>query len=63
MTDEQKEAAQKFLTAYGELVKKHGFDFATYPMFVPDGQGGFKIIVQSTPVPHRPKEEKVIVKE
>lgn len=50
MTDEQKEKAQKFLDAYGELVKEHQHDFATYPMFVPDGQGGFKIIIQSTPM-------------
>lgn len=39
-----------FIKEYGELVSKHKVDFATYPMFVPDGQGGFKIITQSTPV-------------
>ncbi len=50
MTDEQKQKAQKFLNAYGELVKEHQQDFATYPVFIPDGQGGFKIVVQSTPV-------------
>lgn len=42
--------AQEFVKEYGELVGKHKVDFATYPMFVPDGQGGFKIITQSTPV-------------
>lgn len=57
MKDEQKEKAQKFLDAYGELVKEHQIDFATYPMFVPDGQGGFKIIVQSTPVDISKKPE------
>lgn len=39
-----------FIKEYGELVKKHEVDFATYPVFVPDGQGGFKVIVQNTPV-------------
>lgn len=40
----------EFVKDYGELVLKHKIDFATYPMFVPDGKGGFKIITQSTPV-------------
>lgn len=48
--DDSKERASNFITAYGELVKEHGIDFATYPMFVPDGQGSFKIIVQNQPV-------------
>lgn len=39
-----------FVKEYGELVKKHNVDFATYPMFIPDGQGGFKVTVQNTPV-------------
>jgi len=60
MTDEHKEKAQKFLDAYGELVKEHEYDFATYPMFVPDGQGGFKIIIQSTPVSMAKKAEEPI---
>jgi hypothetical protein len=40
----------EFVKEYGELVKKHNADWATYPVFVPDGNGGFKIIIQSTPV-------------
>ncbi len=39
-----------FLKEYGELVGKHKVDFATYPMFIPDGNGGFRVITQSTPV-------------
>lgn len=39
-----------FLKDYGELVGKYKIDFATYPMFVPDGQGGFRVVNQSTPV-------------
>lgn len=44
------ERAQLFIKEYGELVAKHKMDFATYPMFTPDGEGGFKITVQNTPV-------------
>lgn len=48
--DPTQERIQDFLTKYGELVKATNIDFATYPVFVPDGQGGFKVIVQNTPV-------------
>lgn len=67
MSDEQKEKAQAFLKEYGELVEKYKYDFATYPVFVPDGQGGFKIVVQSTPIdiskmPEKPVESPFIAK-
>ncbi len=48
--DEQKTRFTAFMKEYGELVDKHKTDFASYPVFVPDGQGGFKIVIQSTPV-------------
>lgn len=48
-SDEQ-EKNDAFLKEYGELVHKHKRDFASYPVYVPDGQGGFKTIVQTTPV-------------
>lgn len=41
---------QNFIKEYGELVAKHKIDFATYPVFSPDGNGGFRVIVQNTPV-------------
>jgi len=47
---EAKNRVDAFLKAYGELVQEHKIDFASYPVFVPDSQGGFKVIVQSTPV-------------
>lgn len=50
MNEEQTKKVQAFLDDYSELVKKHQLDFANYPMFIPDGQGGFKVIVQSTPI-------------
>lgn len=40
----------EFLEEYGKLVKRHNIDFATYPMFAPDGNGGFKIVCQTTPI-------------
>lgn len=49
--DERIEKGGAFLKEYGELVEKHQMDLATYPVFIPDGQGGFKVTVQSTPVP------------
>lgn len=70
MTPEQNAARQEkataFLKDYGELVEKHKMDFATYPVFIPDGQGGFKIVVQNTPVDlpePKPTESPFIAKE
>lgn len=47
---ERSERFQLFIKEYGELVAKHKVDFATYPVFSPDGSGGFKVIIQNTPV-------------
>ena len=44
------ERAKEFIKEYGELVKKHNIDFATFPQWVPDGQGGFRTIVQNQPI-------------
>jgi len=48
--DDTNERVNVFLKEYGELVSKHGIDFACYPTYVPDGKGGFQTIVQNTPV-------------
>jgi len=48
--DASPEEKEAFMRDYHELVQKHGIDFAQYPVFVPDGQGGFRTVVQSTPV-------------
>lgn len=50
MEDDKKKKMEIFVKEYGDLVKKHGIDFVTYPVFVPDGKGGFQIIIQTTPV-------------
>jgi len=50
MNDESKAKVDTFLKEYKELVEKHNVDFANYPVYIPDGKGGFNTIVQSTPV-------------
>lgn len=47
---EIKTKVESFMEEYGVLVKKYNVDFASYPMFVPDEKGSFKVIVQSTPI-------------
>lgn len=44
------EALKAFIDKYGELVKEHNLDFAAYPVWIPDGSGGWKTIVQQSPV-------------
>jgi len=56
---------EAFIKEYGELVTKHGFDFASYPVWVPDGSGGFKTMIQSTPVDisKQPQKSPFVAKE
>lgn len=63
--EERIKKGEAFLKEYGELVQKHQMDFAAYPVFVPDGQGGFKIVVQSTPIDisNQPKKSPFIAKD
>lgn len=63
--EERKEKGTAFMKEYGELVEKHQIDFATYPVFIPDGAGGFKIVVQSTPIDisNQPKKSPFMEKE
>jgi len=44
------EEKQAFLVEYNALVEKHQIDFAQYPVYIPDGQGGFRTVIQTTPV-------------
>lgn len=41
---------QKFLEEYGELTKKHGVDFAAYPVYVPNDKGTFDLTIQTQPI-------------
>lgn len=50
MEPAQKEKLELFVKEYGELVERHRIDFATYPVFVPDDSGGFKVTIQNTPI-------------
>lgn len=54
---EAQERASSFVKEYGELVKKHNIDFAAFPQYVPDGNGGFRTVVQNVPVDITKKEE------
>lgn len=65
-TETKAETPQEaFVRKYGELVKETGFDFASYPVFIPDGQGGFKIVVQTTAIDitNQPKKSPFIAQE
>lgn len=50
MKEPSPENVEAFTKAYGELVQKYGVDYAQFPQYVPDGQGGFKTVVQNIPV-------------
>lgn len=47
---EAKERIEAFIKDYGELVEKHKVDFVMFPMFVPDGNNGFRVVIQQQPV-------------
>mgnify|MGYP003655014581 CR=1 FL=1 len=49
-SNEPQERIKEFLDRYGKLVEDLNVDFANYPMWVPDANGAFKCIVQSTPI-------------
>ncbi len=49
-SDDAKERIEGFMKEYQELTQKWKVDTATYPMFIPDGQGGFRVVLQSSPV-------------
>jgi hypothetical protein len=51
------ERGQDFIKEYGELVQKHQIDFATFPTFIPDGQGTFKVSIQNRPMDITPQAQ------
>ena len=50
VSEELQKRVDAFMEGYKSLVKEHQVDIASYPVFTPDGQNGFKTIIQSTPV-------------
>lgn len=51
MTDEEKKVSiDAFIKEYGELTRKHQVDFASYPFWQPDGNGGWLMTIQTQPV-------------
>ncbi len=50
MEDDSKRRIEGFMESYHKLTNDWGVDFANYPVYIPDGQGGFKTVIQCTPV-------------
>ena len=44
------EKIKAFLEEYGVLVEKHKIDFASYPMWVPNKEGHWTMVVKTEPV-------------
>lgn len=51
---------QEFLDRYKALVDEMKVDFASYPVFIPDGQGGFRVVIQSSTVDISGKKEEPV---
>lgn len=47
-SEEAKKRIEEFKEGYGKLVDKFKCDFAQYPVWIPDGAGAFKTILQNT---------------
>lgn len=64
-TEKTETPQEAFVRKYGELVKETNFDFASYPVFIPDGNGGFKIVIQTTAidVSNQPKKSPFVATE
>lgn len=45
-TEEQKEI-DAFLKEYGEIVAKYKLDILAIPSFIPDGQGAWKVVINT----------------
>ena len=53
MSDKKNDAQKRidtFMKRYEALVKELKVDFFTYPAYVPDGQGAFRTVIQTTPM-------------
>lgn len=48
--EERNNRINAFVQEFGELVAKHRVDFAAFPVYTPDGNGGFRTTLQHTPV-------------
>lgn len=50
MNEELKKRVDAFQEGYKKLVDEHKIDYASFPVFMPDGEGAFKVFVNSVPV-------------
>ena len=51
MNEDSQKRIDAFLAEYKALIEKHQVDFANYPVYMPEENGGgFKTVIHSTPV-------------
>lgn len=50
VSEELQKRVDAFLEGYKKLVEDNKIDLASYPVWMPDGNGSFKCVIQSTPV-------------
>lgn len=50
ITEESQKRIEEFITAYGKIVEEYKCDFVSFPQFVPDGAGAFKVVIHQQPV-------------
>ncbi len=50
---EEQARIEAFMVDYQALVDKHKVDMFTFPVWVMDGEGGFKTVLQAQPIPKR----------
>lgn len=50
INEETKGRIDAFMQEYGQLIEKYKVDFIAYPVWIPDGNGAFKMVIQQQPV-------------
>jgi hypothetical protein len=45
MTDDMQARKEAFMSEYKLLIEKHSLDFMSFPQFLPDGKGGWTIVL------------------
>ena len=50
LTQETKDRIEGFLAEYAKLIETWKVDFIAFPVYIPDGTGGFKTVVNQQAV-------------
>ena len=50
MQNKSEEKINKFMKKYEALTKECGVDIVSFPVWIPDGNGGFKMTIQAQPI-------------